>query len=76
MSRSSNVIISDTSCLIILKKIGELELLNKIATNVYITPIIYHEFNDTIPSWIKVSAPNNQQYQKIKWTLMTVKLVQ
>lgn len=65
MSRNSEIIISDTSCLIILKKIEELELLNKIAEKVYITPIIDKEFNSRLPEWIKISTPNNLQYQRI-----------
>jgi len=44
MPHNSDIIISDTSCLIILDKIDELELLKKMEREVYVTPIILKEF--------------------------------
>ena len=49
-----NVIISDTSCLIILSKIDKLFILNKLFGNVIITPEIAKEFGDKLPNWIKI----------------------
>jgi len=65
MPTSSEIIISDTSCLILLHKIDELELLNKFAEKVYITPIIKKEFGKGIPDWIIIKAPADNHYQKI-----------
>ncbi len=44
MQDNSDIIISDTSCLIILDKIDELELLRKVERKIYVTPIISKEF--------------------------------
>jgi predicted nucleic acid-binding protein len=65
MQPNSEIIISDTSCLILLNKINELELLKSIASKVYITPTIQKEFGRDLPSWITVKYPNDNHYQKI-----------
>jgi predicted nucleic acid-binding protein len=49
-----NVIISDTSCLIILTKIEELDLLRQLYNKVTITQEIFIEFGEQIPDWIEV----------------------
>ena len=59
------VIISDTSCLILLDKIGELELLNKLFGQITITPEIAREFKKDLPEWFKIEQPTNKTYQKI-----------
>jgi predicted nucleic acid-binding protein len=58
-------IISDTSCLILLSKIGELALLKKVARKVFITPEIQKEFGKKLPSWIIIRKPSDTYYQKI-----------
>jgi predicted nucleic acid-binding protein len=65
MPPSSDIIISDTSCLIILSKIDELELLNKLAERIFITQTIQKEFGKKLPGWIIVKEPNNYHYQTI-----------
>src|SRR5690554_1055305 len=65
MQGNSDVIISDTSCLIILNKIDELELLKKVGKRVYVTPIICNEFDESLPDWVEISSPNNTHYQQI-----------
>jgi predicted nucleic acid-binding protein len=55
MQQDSNIIISDTSCLIILDKIDQLELLRKMGKKVFVTPIILKEFGKTLPDWILVA---------------------
>lgn len=58
------VIISDTSCLIILNKIGELDLLKKLYKKVAITKDILSEYGENLPEWIevhKIKTPNRQQ---------------
>jgi predicted nucleic acid-binding protein len=65
MQRSSDIIISDTSCLILLNKIDELVLLSKIAEKVIITPTIQQEFGKNLPTWITIMEPKDSHYQKI-----------
>jgi len=59
------VIISDTSCLILFDKIGELELLNKLFGEITITQEIAQEFKKELPYWVKIASPANKTYQKI-----------
>ena len=54
-----NVIISDTSCLIILTKIEELDLLRQLYKKVTITQEIFIEFGEQIPDWIEVRQVND-----------------
>lgn len=61
------VAIADTSCLIILKKIGLLELLDGLYDEKFITPQIAKEYRDPLPEKIKVAIPKNANaYQE--WT--------
>lgn len=59
------VIIADTSCLIILEKIDELELLNKLFGEIIITTEIAAEFNKELPTWLVVRETGNKNYQRI-----------
>lgn len=59
------IIISDTSCLILLDKIGELQLLNKLFGKITITKEIAEEFNKVLPDWFEINSPTNKTYQKI-----------
>jgi predicted nucleic acid-binding protein len=65
MPPSSEIIISDTSCLILLNKIGEIELLRQLVNEVYVTPIIKNEFGEDLPDWIQIRAPKDNNYQAI-----------
>ena len=65
MQLNSEIIISDTSCLILLSKIDELNLLNKISDKVFITTTIQNEYGKDLPSWINIKEPNDNHYQKI-----------
>lgn len=65
MPHNSDIIISATSCLIILDKIDELELLMEMGRKVYVTPIILKEFGKSLPDWISVVSPENSHYQQI-----------
>jgi predicted nucleic acid-binding protein len=48
------VIISDTSCLIILTKIGEIDLLRQLYKTVTITQDISLEYGENLPDWFEV----------------------
>jgi predicted nucleic acid-binding protein len=56
-------IVSDTSCLILLRNIDELNILEKLYGEVIITSIIEKEYKYSLPSWIKVIDPKNKDYQ-------------
>lgn len=57
-----NIVISDTSCLILFQKINQLEILLKVYQTVITTPQIAAEFNETLPSWIKIISVKDQKY--------------
>lgn len=59
------VILSDTSCLILLHKIGSLHLLNKLFGKITITKEVGEEFNMKLPDWFEIGQPENKMYQKI-----------
>jgi predicted nucleic acid-binding protein len=65
MLHNSEIIIADTSCLILLEKIDEIELLKGLAVHVFITPVIKEEFGRELPSWIEVKVSEDNYYQKI-----------
>ena len=65
MPDSSPVIIADTSCLIILNKIGELDLLKRLFTQVIITPKIAEEYRHDLPAWVTIASPNEKSYRAI-----------
>ncbi len=53
------IVISDTSCLIVLSKIGELDLLRKRYSRVLIPSEVEQEFGSSLPEWILVLEPSN-----------------
>lgn len=65
MPQNSDVIIVDTSGLILLNKIDERELLNKMGQKVLITSTIRSEFGMPLPEWITTTDPDNKHYQDI-----------
>jgi len=61
----SGIIVSDTSSLIILNKIGRLELLQSLFGQITITRIISEEFINPLPDFINIQDPKDNNYQKI-----------
>jgi len=61
----STVVISDTSCLIILDKIGQLSLLEVSYKKVVVTPTVAQEFGENLPSWIVVQSPTTKSLQRL-----------
>ncbi len=53
-------IISDTSCLILLHKIDELQLLQKLFGTIIITQIVADEFGNSLPEWISIQNPKDK----------------
>lgn len=60
-----SIIISDTSCLIILAKIGELELLQKLYGTIITTQDIADEFGEILPEWILIENAKDKYHQRI-----------
>lgn len=58
-------IISDTSCFIILSKIGALELLQMVYGQIITTPDIADEFGETLPEWVIIKEVVDKFKQKI-----------
>jgi predicted nucleic acid-binding protein len=59
-----NIVISDTSCLIIFNKIGQLEILQKVYDNVITTPEVAQEFSENLPDWIIIREVQDKKYQE------------
>ena len=55
------IVISDTSSLIALTNIGELEVLKKVYGTVTLSPEIAEEYGLELPEWIKVVPVKDQQ---------------
>jgi len=58
-------IIADTSCLILIEKIDEFDILQKLYETVIITPVIANEFGNELPKWIEVRKAEDQKYQRL-----------
>lgn len=58
-------IISDTSCLILLDKIQDLELLKVLFGQIVTTPIVAEEYGNLLPDWIIIQEPENKKNQLI-----------
>lgn len=61
----SKTIISDTSCFIILSKIGELEILQQLFGNIVTTPEIADEFGEILPDWVEIVAVKDKHKQQL-----------
>lgn len=58
-------IISDASCIILLDKIGELDLLNKLFGKIIITSEVASEFGRLLPSWFEIQDPIDKNFQAL-----------
>jgi predicted nucleic acid-binding protein len=59
------IVISDTSCLILLDKIGELDLLRKVYGSVLTTPEVAEEFLEALPEWVMIESARDKKYQDL-----------
>lgn len=57
------VTVSDTSCLILFYKIGELDLLKKVFGHILITEIVSEEFKKELPEWVEVTNPQSDLHK-------------
>jgi predicted nucleic acid-binding protein len=56
-------VIADTSCLIVLANIHELELLRKLYGEILTTTIVALEFREPLPEWIEIMDARNTDRQ-------------
>jgi predicted nucleic acid-binding protein len=61
----SKVVISDTSCFIVLSKIGQLDILQQLFNSIVTTDEIANEFGETLPEWVKVVAVKDKYKQQL-----------
>jgi predicted nucleic acid-binding protein len=59
------IIIADTSCLIVLEKIGHLDLLNQVFGEILITQKVFEEFGKNLPNWIWIKEPKINSNREI-----------
>ncbi len=59
------LIIPDTSCLIYLEKIGEIELFQKLYSRTVVTKEVAVEYIEPLPVWIEVKKVEEVRYQKV-----------
>lgn len=64
-SREYNIIITDTSCFIILDKIGALEILHRTFKNIITTPEIQQEFGTELPLWVEIRPVQNTTLKEV-----------
>jgi predicted nucleic acid-binding protein len=57
------IVISDTSTLIIFQKIDRLDILHSIYGDLSTTPEIAEEFGLPLPEWVKVKSVKDKKYQ-------------
>ena len=59
------VVISDTSCLIVLSTINCLHILQTLFSEIVITEEVKNEFNELLPDWIIVKKAASDEIEKI-----------
>lgn len=64
------IIVSDTSCLILLDKLGRIDLLQSLFNKITITDIIADEFGKELPDFIEIRNPQEKNYQRILETFL------
>jgi predicted nucleic acid-binding protein len=63
MPTTYKIVIADTSCFILLDKIGEMGLLKALFGSVVTTSIIAAEFGSPLPDWVEVRNVKDHQFQ-------------
>jgi predicted nucleic acid-binding protein len=61
----SDLVIADTSCLIVLQKINRLTILKELFNSISITPDIYLEFGQEIPEWIVIREIKDKKKKQL-----------
>jgi len=58
------IVISDTSCLIVLTRLSALSILKSLYCQIIVTEEIADEFGETLPNWIEIQKVHNKNFQK------------
>jgi predicted nucleic acid-binding protein len=66
------IIVADASCLILLKKIGQIDLLQNLFGRILITPEVAEEFKETLPDFIEIRKSQEKNYQRIIQTSLDI----
>ena len=61
----SKIIVSDTSCLILLDKLNLLFILKELFEEIVITPEIEKEYGQPLPTWVSIVDVQNKVYQVV-----------
>jgi len=59
------IVIADTSCLIVLSKINELDLLHRLYGNIITTVEVAKEFDEPLPTWITLNKISDKHVQQL-----------
>jgi predicted nucleic acid-binding protein len=57
------VVITDTTCFIILEKIGLLHILHQLFSTVLTTPEVVEEYGGVLPEWVVIISARNKGFQ-------------
>jgi predicted nucleic acid-binding protein len=61
-----DLVIADTSCLIVLTNVDELDILRKTYDRILIPPAVATEYGFEIPSWISIEAPSAKALRRFE----------
>jgi predicted nucleic acid-binding protein len=64
------IIVSDTSCLILLQKLHQLKLLKELFGKIIITKEVEDEFIGDLPDFFQIQHPKDPNYHKILRTFL------
>ncbi|MEO9070607.1 MAG: DUF3368 domain-containing protein [Ginsengibacter sp.] len=59
------IIISDTSCFIVLSNIGELNILHKVYNKIITTIDIVSEYGEALPNWVEIQNADDKYRQQL-----------
>lgn len=59
------IVIADTSCLIVLSKINELDLLHRLYGKIITTLEVAKEFDEPLPTWITLNVISDKHVQQL-----------
>jgi predicted nucleic acid-binding protein len=65
MLKKYSIVIADTSCFILLDKINELDILQKLFGSVTTTLEIANEFNKPMPIWVSIRSAINLRFTEL-----------
>jgi predicted nucleic acid-binding protein len=65
-------VIVDTSVLIILDKIGQLDLLQKVYKDIHTPKEVSQEFHKPLPDWIKIEKTPDEKYLSLIRTIVDI----